>query len=101
MTTNEAIKAIKDYLRYSNVSENQFNDIVFQDEEATLNGKTIFTFDYDNGGMDLYTLDGDNICDLDMKTLVELFHDLYYKVYCQDCNGSHEDCDHDGVIYPL
>jgi hypothetical protein len=101
MTTKESIKAIKDYLRYSNVSENQFRDIIFDNQEAILNGKTIFTFDYDNGGMDLYTLEGDNICGLNMDELSELFHDLYFKVYCQDCKGNHEYCTHYNVIYPL
>lgn len=101
MTTKESIKAIKDYLRFSNVSENQFRDIIFDNQEAILNGKTIFTFDYDNGGMDLYTLDGDIICGLNMDGLSELFHDLHFKVYCQHCNNNYEYCNHYNVIYPL
>ena len=101
MTAQESIKAIKDYLRYSNVSESQYNEIIFQDDEATLNGKALFFFSYDGGGMDLLTLDYDFICGLNMDELVEIFSSLYYKVYCQDCNGNHEDCEHDGVVYPL
>lgn len=87
MTQNESIKAIKDYLRYSNVWNEQFDDIIFEDEQATLNGKTIFTFDYDNGTMDLLTLDYDNICTLDMNTLTDLFPSLYYQVNCDSCGN--------------
>lgn len=88
MTTNKSIKAIKDYLRYSNVSESQYNEIIFQDDEATLNGKALFNFGYDNGAMDLLTLDYDFICGLNMDELVELFHDLYYKVNCDSCENT-------------
>ena len=99
MTTKEAIKAIKDYLRYSNVSENQFSDIVFQDEEATLNGKALFFFIHSDGGMDLMNLEYEDICSLNMDILVELFDSLYFQVYCEWCSGNHEDCNHENVIY--
>jgi hypothetical protein len=101
MTTNESIKAIKDYLRHSNISADQYSSIIFEDGQATLNSATKFFFEYDNGAMDLTSLNDEFICGLNMDELAELFPSLYYQVYCEDCNGSHEDCDHDGVIYPL
>ena len=102
MTVNESIKAVKDYLRMSNVSLDEFNEIVFQDDEALLNGKLLFNFYYDNGGMDLMTLDYDNICSLNMNSLAELFPSLHSQVYCSNCkHGNHSECEHENVIYSL
>lgn len=114
MTQKEAIKAIKDYLRMSNVSQDQFNEIIFKDEEATLNSKALFYFTYDSGKMDLLTLEYDNICSMIMDELVELFTSLYYQTHCDSCEGtgktiaSHDpcetefkDCECPDVEYPL
>jgi hypothetical protein len=101
MTTEQAILEINKHLNDERVSESQYGEIIFHDEEATFNGKALFYFSFDNGGMDLSTLDHENICSLNMDELAEIFPSLYYQVYCEDCKGSHEDCDHDGVIYPL
>lgn len=88
MTINESIKAIKDYLRYSNVSDSQFNEITFVDEEAIIYGKALFYYVYDDGAMDLLTLEYDTICSLNMDELVEIFPSLYYKVNCDSCENS-------------
>lgn len=102
MTTNESIKAIKDYLKFeAHINEDDFNEIQFVNEEAILRGKHLFNFYYDGGGMDLLTLEYDEICSLNMDTLTEIFSSLYYQVYCQDCKGSHDECEHENVIYPL
>lgn len=99
MTKEKSIQAIKDYI---GISQNEFSKVIFEKGEALLNGKLLFTFDYDNGGMDTLTLDYDNICSLNMDELVELFPMLHNQVYCNDCKfGNHEDCDHDNVEYPL
>jgi hypothetical protein len=101
MTTNEAIKAINKHLFCLYVDKDQYNEIIFEDEEGLINGRHLFNFSYDNGSMDLSTSDHEFICGLNMDKLSELFPSLYYQVYCEDCNGSHEDCEHDGIIYPL
>ena len=113
MTTKESIKAIKDYLRMSNVSNDQFNEITFVDEEAIIYGKALFYFGYDNGAMDLLTLEYDEICSLNMDELVEIFTSLYYQANCASCDGSKEtyssldpsdestvECECETVIYP-
>ena len=99
MTAQESIKAIKDYLRHSNITEDQYSSIIFEDGQATLNSATKFFYEYDNGGMDLTSMNGEFICGLNMDELAGIFNDLYYKVYCQYCNGNHEDCEHDNVEF--
>ena len=103
MTTNESIKAIKEYLKnVSHIEESDFDKIIFHEQEAFLNGKLLFNFDYDNGGMDLLDLNYDFICDLNMDELVKIFPSLHNQVYCNNCkHGNHSDCEHENVIYSL
>jgi len=108
MTTKESIKAIKDYLRMSNVDD--LESVRFDYDIATYNHKDLMQVNYDDGVFTLLTDEGDYIAELLIDEMLELFPQVEYLVYCSMCDGlgwydndpydmDKIECKHENVMY--
>ena len=108
MKTNKSIKAIKDYLRMSNVDN--LESVRFDYDIATYNHKDLMQVEYEDGVFTLYTKDGDYFTELLIDEMLELFPQVEYLVYCSMCNGlgwydndpydmDRVECKHENLMY--
>ena len=108
MKTNKSIKAIKDYLRMSNVDN--LESVRFDYDIATYNHKDLMQVEYEDGVFTLYTKDGDYFTELLIDEMLELFPQVEYLVYCSMCEGlgwydndpydmDRIECKHENLMY--